>query len=193
MWTSKSRIWTSKSRIWISKSGIRIWDFAVQLWDFEIQIRDLDVQIGSQILCVTIGASTLPFTYAHSKHQPLAQTKYLDLNSDGEAGHLCSAGPRAGAPDKCVRMFTVIRCRTVDGSCADRVSDGMQHPLRSVICAQQRKALESARREVSAPGIWSVRGHPEPRPPVNECYGLHGTQVFCMVPAGGNTTLSRAR
>ena len=104
-----------------------MWDFAIQLRDFEIQIRDLDIQIGSQVLCVTMGASTLPFTYAHSKHQPLAQTKYLDLNSDGEAGHLCSAGPRARAPDKFVRVFTVIRCRAVDGSCADRVSDGMQH------------------------------------------------------------------
>ena len=57
--------------------------------------------------------------------------------------------------------------------------DPQQHPLLSVIVAQQRKALERAKRSVRASDVWSLRGLPEPRSPRLE---LHGHQVFFMVP-----------
>lgn len=61
--------------------------------------------------------------------------------------------------------------------------DPEQHPLLSAIVAQQRKSLERAATSLRIPEVWSVRGHPEPKPPDGREPELRGHEVFCTVPA----------
>lgn len=68
--------------------------------------------------------------------------------------------------------------------------DPTQQPLVSILRKQQEKSLETAGRDVDISGVWSCRGHPEPRIPGGPF--LRGLQVFCQkpVPGGGWRVMS---